>query len=333
MNEVRIGIAGISGHQIHGLLPDLSRARITDLVNVPPADFETLAEMHPYLRDAVQHPTLEELLAHGSADLISFCSQRREEQGAHCLAALRAGKHVLAEKPMANSIEQLLQLRQAVADSGTELRTMTMMIYEPDFGGVKAVIESNAIGQTVQCHAMKSYPFIGSRPQDRGVDGGIMQAAIHAISIIRFVTGLEFESVFAHDTLCGNPTDGDLQMAATISGKLSSGALANIVANYCNPPGVGYWGNDQLRIHGTAGMIELVDGLRRRALACGDQPPETFEDCPAAVRFPQDLIDCILDGTPTLLSMEDSFRNTEVALAAQESADTGIAMSTTHEWS
>ena len=49
----------------------------------------------------------------------------------------------------------------------------------------------------------------------------------------------------------------------------------------------------------------------------------SFEGEKPPTPYPQDLIDCILDGTPTLLSQEDSFKNTEAVIRAQQSADTG----------
>jgi predicted dehydrogenase len=112
-------------------------------------------------------------------------------------------------------------------------------------------------------------------------------------------------------------------MAANLAGRLSNGALTSIVGNYCNPSGIGFWGNEQLRVHGTGGMIELTDGLTRRALVCDDAAPGTFPDVAPESSYPQDLVDCILDGTPTLLTGPDSFRNTEVVLCAAQSATIG----------
>jgi len=41
------------------------------------------------------------------------------------------------------------------------------------------------------------------------------------------------------------------------------------------------------------------------------------------VSFIQDIVNDILDGTTAVLTQEDSFRNTEAVIRAQESADTG----------
>jgi len=276
------------------------------------------------LADAVYHPDLDALLAVDDVDLVSFCSSYRADQAAQAIRTLQAGKHVLAEKPMAVNMKDLDALRLAAEKSGKEVRTMNPMIYEPCFKGMKDVVDAGKIGEIVQIYAMKSYPYRDTRPQDRGVDGGLlMQAGIHAVSFVRYVTGLEFAEVFAQDTGKGNPKEGDLQMAGTMAFRMQEGALCAILCNYCNPRGIGFWGNDQLRVHGTEGMIELVDGQTRRMLAVHDEGASSFEDGKHEYAYLQDLVDCILDGTPTLLTQEDSFRNTEVVIRAQESADRG----------
>jgi len=209
------------------------------------------------------------------------------------------------------------------------LRTMTPMPHEPEFNGMQEIVRSGALGTIVQIYAMKSYPYRDHRPQDRDTDGGLIeQAGIHAVSYIRYVTGLEFEEVFAMDTGAGNPREGGLRMGATVSFRMDNGAVGTLLCNYCHPSkSMGFHGNDQLRIHGTQGMIELVDGKRRRMLALVDEEePRGFEDVECDKKYVQDLIDCILDGTPTLLSQEDSFRNTEVVIRAQESADQSVPL-------
>ena len=61
-------------------------------------------------------------------------------------------------------------------------------------------------------------------------------------------------------------------------------------------------------------------------LVLKDREPCEFEDAEPESPYLQDLIDCILHGTPTVLSQEDSFRNTEIVLRAQESATQGVSL-------
>ena len=323
--SVRIGCYGLNGHQIHGHIGDLRRAELTAFGGIPRERWEALCREQPErFAGAAYFEDYDTFLTRADVDLVSLCSPRRDEQAAHAAAALRAGKHVLAEKPMATTRPQWEDLRAAAETSGRHLWTMTSMIYDPAIQGMKEVVRDGRIGDIVQVYAMKSYPYHDRRPQDRGLDGGlIMQAGIHAVSFIAHVAGLGFGEVFAQDTGTGNPGQGALQMAANLACRMDHGALATIVCNYCNPPGFGSWGNDQLRIHGTRGMVELVDGFSRGTLSLGEEPPTSFPDRTPPASYPQDLVDAILDGAPTLLTQEQAFADTLTVLRAQESADTG----------
>lgn len=326
MDEVKLAIYGMDGHHILGHLGSLTRVRLTALGGLNQDQTSTTKERFPHVP---VFDDLDALLAKSEIDLITFCIKPRTLQTRLVLKALAAGKHVLVEKPMATTMADLEQLRQAVTHSGTQLRTMTPMPYEPNFTGMQRLVRAGTLGTIVQIFAMKSYPYNDGRPQDRREDGGIiLQAGIHAVSFIRSVTGLEFVEVFAQDTGAGNPKKGNLQMGANATFRMSNGALAALLCNYCNPKqSLGFHGNDQLRVHGTKGMIELVDGKKRRCLALVDgDAPSQFEDVEPEKRYPQDLIDCILDGTPTLLTQEDTFMNTRVVLRTQESATQGVPL-------
>jgi len=329
VSMLKVAIYGTNGHQIQGQLPHLPRARLVGAAGVPP---ETVAKWRADMPEACGEARcfsgLAELLAESGADLVSICSPRRDRQHEDIAAALDAGLHVYAEKPLATTMDGLDAVRAAAARSGREVRSMTGTIYEAPFRAMQRLVGEGKLGQLVQVFAQKSYPYHDGRPQDRGIDGGlIQQAGVHAVGYIRFVSGLEFEEVFAMDTRCGNPMAGELQMAGQIAARLTGGVLCTVVCNYCNPPGIGYWGNDQLRLHGTSGMVELTDGGTRSAVVLGDQKPAPLVVSEAVAGgysgLIEDYVAHLLDGTPMLLSQDDSFMNTRVVIRAQESAGRG----------
>ncbi len=327
--NLKIACYGSNGHQISYAVAKTSRVHLTGVSGVPKESFEKLkSEMPDAYRDAKWFETLEDMLAGAGAELVSICSPRRDRQHEDIIKALEAGAHVYAEKPLSTSLEGLDAVRAAAAKAGRQVRAMMGMIYLPVYRSMREIVASGKLGTVVQVFAQKSYPYHDRRPQDRGIDGGIIgQASIHAVSFVRYVTGAEFEEVFAMDTGAGNPKRGSLQMAAQYVARLSGGALCAILCNYCNPPGIGFWGNDQIRVFGTEGMAESVDGGTRTLLAVGKEKPHPLPcECEkAAVPDPlfQDYVVHLLDGKPMLLSQEDSIANTLVVLKAQESADSG----------
>jgi len=325
MKEVKIGCYGFGpqGHQIFGYIPPLSRARLTAIGQIAAERFANIRKSDG-LPEVPAFDDFDTFLAEADCNLISLCTEPRADQY-HLLArALRAGKNVLAEKPMAMTVDELDELRRICEETGSKLYTMTGMPYDPYYTAMHNIVRSGKLGTIVQIYALKSYPYRDSRPQDRREDGGIIrQAGIHAISIIRHVTGLEFTEVFAQDTGVGNPGSGELQMGANVTYRMNNGALTALLCNYCNPPGLGFHGNDQIRIHGTEGMIESVDGGTRHVMALSGKDAEEFQGEEPPVSFIQDIVNDILDGTAAVLTQEDAFRNTEAVIRAQDSADTG----------
>ncbi len=328
MKELNVGIFGTAGHQILKHVGSLERSRVTAVGGVDEESFEKMKSNNAAALSETRYcsdwPTF---LAEGGVDLVSLCWAPRAEQATLAIQALEAGKCVLAEKPLATTQADLDAVRAAAEASEGRIWAMVVDVYPAEVRRARAALMADGVGQVVQVFAMKSSPYHAGRPQDRLVDGGIfLQFAIHAIGVIHKVTGLMFEEVCAFDTGAGNPLEGDLQMAGTIQCRMSNGALATVLCNYCNARGIGVFQNNHLRVHGTEGMLEFVDGGSRHRWIRGSDPSEEFPDAAGGVdnvEYPQDIVDAILDGRPGWLTQEDSLYYTQVALRAQESASQG----------
>jgi predicted dehydrogenase len=326
MKPVPVACVGSNGHQIVGLLKGLVSARLTGVAEMDPVRRKALEDAHPDVLTGVpRFATLAEVLQKTECDLVSLCSARRDRQAEQIMACLEAGRHVLAEKPLCTTLEDLERIRAVAKKAGRKVWAMLTMLNMPVLAEFGRIVRSGELGEIGQVYAQKSYKFGGKRPQDRGVDGGITQASIHAISFVRGTTGLEFTGISAHEGSVGNPERGQLQVEFAITARLSNGALCQITANYLNPKCASWWGNDQLRIFGTRGMIEAVDGFTRQGyyLEGGVRREERAPEYP---NYLPALLEEIADGKPAPLSMEDSFRCTQIAIEAQLSASAGGAV-------
>lgn len=320
MRPVPVACVGVNGHQIVGLLKGLVSARLVGVAEFGAPALSNYRQAYPKTMDGVAvFSSLDELLQKTDCELVSICSARRDQQAKQILACLAAGRHVLAEKPLCTSLDDLRKIRRTAKQAKRNVWAMLAMVSVPVFRDFRDRIRKGALGEIAQVYAQKSYKFGGNRPQDRGVDGGIIQAAIHAVSAVRFTTGLEFREVSAMESAIGNTKKGNLQVEFAINARLSNGGLCQITTNYLNPNCAPWWGNDQLRIFGTRGMIEAVDGLSKAAFYVGRK----VEARPLKVEHPNYLpllLRDIATGRPAHFSMEDSFRCTQIVLEAQLSA-------------
>lgn len=323
MNDrLRVACYGNNGHQIAGKLKDHPRAR---LVAVSKMSRETVrSAVGDEAAAAVRvEPELDALVDSENVDLISLCSPRRDQQCAQALRCLEAEKHVLAEKPAAMSVEELSLLRDTAEQCHAEFRQMGDCGQDAVLSAIRKQVDADRLGPVVQIYAQKSYPYHDRRPQDQGIDGGIFRwVGIHAIRFIQRATGLRAVRVSARDTHQGNPGEGELQMAASMWLELDNGAIASLVLNYLNPSGIGYWGNDQIRVFGTRGMIEAVDGFQRRQMVTGEAEPKPIPDVPDTYPdFFDSYVDFLLDGKEMPYSMADDLFALRTAIRAQRSAD------------
>lgn len=318
--KIKVGLYGTNGHQIHHNLVDHPHA---ELVAVASFDRDVLPEP---LREnkAVRHyASLAALLQDEDVQLVSLCSPRRRDQARESIQCLKAGKHVYAEKPCAMSEEDLDVITRTVRDTGMIFHEMAGTLYAQPFYAMRDIVSSGKIGTVVQVLAQKSYPLHDSRPQDEDVDGGLLcQAGVHATRFIEHVVGLKIVEIAAMETCLGNPKpEGALRVAASYMGTLENGAVFSMLANYLNPKGFGSWGNETLRIFGTEGILEAVDGGARTRLIVGEEDLGEI-DTSGEVDDYFDLYARVLLGQAKMpFTMEDELHPTRMVIRAKADAD------------
>jgi len=238
---IGVALVGQNGHQLAAGRILAAGAQLVGAYDAPPGPGQ-------------RYPTLDALLDDPAVTLVSICAPRRADQPALIQRALAAGKHVLAEKPLA--------LSHAALDDVIRCATRHQRhCYEMDSSGeapyvaVRQLLATGQIGAVVQVIARKAYPYADWRPDDPAVDGGlIMQTAIHAARWIVQTCDQTIVRVAAHGTTAG-PRPGVLMSAAGIQAQLAGGGVASISASYLHRAESGDWADDELRVYGSAGVI------------------------------------------------------------------------------
>lgn len=264
-NSRLLGIAcyGANGHQIHRS-PHLSgSARLIGSCGIR-------VEGLPGLR----YPDLDALLADPDVDLVSLCSPRRDAQAADAIRCLEAGKHVLAEKPCALTEAELDAVLACAARTGRRFREMAGSERLPHYAALHRLVREGRIGAPFQVVVQKSYPWYADRPQDEGIDGGLLlQVGIHAVRLAEAMADSPITGITCERTGFGNPGTGDLHMAAGLIIRHASGCLSLAAANYGNTTTSGAWGNDTVRVFGPGGFLASEMDGRTVTMALAQQPP------------------------------------------------------------
>lgn len=315
--SIGIGLYGTNGHQIQNVPISNELGKIVAVADFP------RESLPPALRDAeglAVYDTLDELLKDERVQLVSLCSARRREQAEHAIRALRAGKHVYAEKPCALSEPELDAILAAARESGRQFHEMAGTAFEQPYLAMRQVVQKGTLGEIVQVICEKSYPYHDHRPQDEEVDGGLIeQVAIHAMRFVEHVAGMRVASIQSTETSLGNPiAGGGLRMASAMIARLENGGVASLTANYLNPRGTGVWGYESLRIFGTKGMLESTRGGTETRLVLGEVDHGPIDTSEPGLNFLEVILRSISGKGEMPFTLEEELRPTRWVIRAKQ---------------
>lgn len=146
------------------------------------------------------HADFAEALSQPGVDLVSICTP----QHLHCanvLQAARAGKHLVIEKPVGTSLEELRAMRQAVRAAGVKTLVSFVLRWNPLFQMLKRLIADGALGSVYSVeadylsHNGSWWSGWGDTCTVRNGVSAMLVAGCHAIDALRwFAAPGEFEA-------------------------------------------------------------------------------------------------------------------------------------------
>lgn len=228
------------------------------------------------------------------------------------MKALKAGKHVLVEKPMAANSKQAEALIKTAEKEGLHLTVGFLMRFIPGLQYIKKAIEDKRIGELVCATAKR----VSQWPERIGDVGVVKDLAIHDIDIARYLFGGEPIAVYAKT---GNMKHRLYEDYAHIMLTFEGGKNAFIESNWLTP-----YKTRTLIVTGSEAIMKL-DYITQEL---------TIEDAKETVqpRLPwqeplklelQHFANCILGKEKPLITGEDGLRALRIAEAALKSSKTG----------
>ena len=282
----------------------------------------------------------EDLLADPDVDIVSL-SVPNYLHAKGAILALRADKHVILEKPPAISWEELHELVEAARQAKTKSVVSFVLRWHPMIANLKAMLTQGAVGEVYYAEAdywhgikpsFSSYEWI-RRKEFAG--GAMITGGCHAADIVRYLSGLEVVEVSAY----AHRGRGDFDYPTTLvaAAKFDSGAVGKLSASL---DGLAYPYQFNIDLLGTNGAIR-----DNRVYSSGLFPEQTdWVTLPSATPnsgavhhhpFKQvidNLVGSILEDEPVLSDILDGARSIAVALAIEESAATGKAVTVPELW-
>lgn len=276
------------------------------------------------------HESVEALLADPKIDVV-YISTTNDLHAPQTIAAARAGKHVLCEKPLALSLDAAREMIDACREAGVVLgtnhhlrnaathRTMRAMIARGDIGEPLAVRVAHAVFLPQHLRGWRI-----DRPDAGG--GAVFDITVHDADTLRFVLSDEVESVTAMTANQGMAKSG-LEDGVMGVMRFRSGLFAQFHDAFTARHAV-----TGFEVLGTEGSLVGRDVMTQRPVGTvtlrrngqEEEIPIGHENLyERSVR----LFNAAVRGEGELAaSGEDGFRSLAVALAVRESAKTGTVV-------
>jgi predicted dehydrogenase len=179
--------------------------------------------------------------------------------------ALQAGKHVLAEKPLALEAPEALRLGSLAEAKSLRLCVFYELRRSGPVEAARSLIAEGAIGEPrlIRLRTIIDKPLSYWGPPGATLwrahaaeagGGVVMMNSVHQLDTLRYVTGLDYTSAMAAVATFAAPADVEDTASATL--RLSNDAIVSLVASAHTP---GARDEETIEIDGTLGRLNLPD--------------------------------------------------------------------------
>jgi len=328
--QIGFALVGLGNLAINQLMPAFAQCRLAKLVGFVsgrPEKAQQLAQLHGVdAKNIYTYETYERIADNPAIDVI-YVVLPNSMHAEYTMRALKAGKHVLCEKPMANTPQDCEQMIAAAKAANRKLMVGYRVRYEPYNQALLAYARETADAGPTRLILADAGFNIGDPKQWRlrrqmAGGGSLMDIGIYALNAARYLSGEEPVAVNAvmHSTP-NDPRFVEVEENIMFQLRFPSGILANCGSSYGG-------GINRHRVVKPRGAAELepassYTGLRMRVWRGG-----TIEErvLPQRNHFASEMdhfAECILNDSAPLTPGEEGLKDMRIIAAIYEAARTG----------
>ncbi|MBO5480431.1 MAG: Gfo/Idh/MocA family oxidoreductase [Clostridia bacterium] len=285
--------------------------------------------------NCIAYKTLEELLECAEIDIVNICTP----SGLHAeqiIKAANAKKHIIVEKPMAITKEQLDAAIESIDRNNVKVEVVSQLRFTPAIQKLKTAIESGAMGKILFADfKMKYYRsaeyykkggWRGTWKMDGG--GALMNQGIHGIDLVQYLIG-GVKSVYADCRTLAREIE--VEDTANILVEYGNGAIGVIQCTTVAEPGY----PRTIEVTGTKGTVIIKEDVIERwdleesqeiecktSLFNSGSDPMAFSEKFHEMQF-MDLIEAINKNKQPLVDHNEGRKPVEIILASYKSSKIG----------
>ena len=333
--KVKVGIIGCGAIAERLHIPDYASCGQAELVAFCDASKARADGMAAKFAPGAQiYTDYKQLLKDPDVEAVSVCMPNRFH-GECSIAAARAGKHVLVEKPMAMSLAEAQKMVDTADKAGVHLLVNQSMRNYPAHKKAREIIASGMLGTVLHVTGMCGHDgpehwapnakWFFKKKDARF--GAMADLGVHKADAIRYITGREIDEIRAfYGTIEKKRTDVEDNFASTFTFK--GGGMGTLAASWTVQGGM----TNYTIIHCSKGTLEVLLHPGKPLVARMSNPlcEIVFDLPPAPIRYEGSwgldvggsFVRAILGEEEPFCTGVEGMKSLAVILAAEKSADT-----------
>jgi predicted dehydrogenase len=329
MNKLGVGIIGcgaVAEEYVKAFEKD-ERSQVRELVSRNPANAERYRDR--YDLDCTVETDAAKMLKRKDVDIVVVCTPH-DQHTKYAVAAARAGKHVIIEKPVAITLPDLRKQQEAVKKAGVKTLVSFVLHWNPLLVTIDRLITQGAFGHIFMVEVdymhriwlTTEQKWYASRKQS---GTAILTGGCHAIDALRWFARSEAEQVCAYQVKTENPIEYPGTISVNV--KFENGTIGRSTTTF--DAKMPYRFN--IGIYGTEGSLRNNE-LFAPKLFPGQtnfmKIPCILPDSADVVHHPfvdeaSHFLDCIIEDRRPYPDLEDAAKTHAVCFAADLSAEFG----------
>lgn len=253
---IRFGIAGFGLHAVKRLMPGFAMSRRCTVTALSRRDPQRAKQSAEQFKIPHAFASTADLCACPDVDAV-FVTTPDALHYADVLEAIRHGKPVLCEKPMAMNAKEAREMVEAARQGGVILGVAHVMRFEESVKWFREQVTQRRYGQPVTARADFLAPLMSSErtwinDPTLATGGPIADVGVHCIDTLRFVLGDEVRAVTA---MAHYDPRWVVEASAAMALEFTSGVLATVAVSALSPY------QTLLEIAGDRGVLTALNGL------------------------------------------------------------------------
>lgn len=250
------------------------------------------------------------------------------------LAAIGAGKPVAIEKPIAHTVADAEQIRDTAAGAGVPVLAGHVLRFEPRYAAIRQAVQAGEIG-AVQAIRSERIGLVADQEILQGRTSIALYYGVHEFDIARWYAG-NVATVWATRSSGVVASHGyDVEDLYSVGLSFASGAHGTSMVGWSLPPRTPGYGVAGFTVIGESGMLQVSQGTTGFLKVLSDGPadddvhysPDVHGTMYGALGIEVDhFIRVVAGQVDPVCTAEDGSEALRVALAMQQSADTGEAV-------